>query len=930
MATTEFRVRGRPVSGLRAVHTCPMVRLTTVGAGITSREREVWSLVAAHLTNREIAERLYLSVRTVESHVSSLIQKLQVTDRRALARHPAIPDAEMQPGQRWPTRVSSFVGRAAECSALRSAVDAHRMVTVTGPGGVGKTRLALQVAEPFAATRRDGGCFVDLVRVNDPAMVVGAVAAAAGVAAPLGGSLGQALASSLAHSDAVILLDNCEHLLDAVRDCVSHLLDACPSLVFVATSRTALRTPFERVFPVPGLSLGDDGGDAVALFVERANAAGADASLDPRRVGALCTSLSGMALAIELAAARCPALGLDGLIAGLDHGLQLLTSGAGGDDRHRSLREAIAWSYRLLAVPDGRVLAAVSVFAARFDVDAALAVAAPEAKRFDVADALARLADSSLLLVEVGEPTRYRALEAIRQFGAEQLEAVGQGEVVRERHRQWCRAQLAWLAEQTSRDETWCVRLDYLAADVGSALARAADFPCGPIAAELAERLAAQQLLRGRPHESQRCFEQAAQLCAGAVERARLLRLAAGAAASRLVGNDMLRLLREAANQALACGDRSGAAVDLAWMVTFAHWAPGIIAVQPDPTERDQWLAQAVSLADGAPASEAAIATAMAAGLPDDDLGARELIARAITLAREAGTPLVEGVALDRLCTLHMARHELARAIDETLRRDTVMNRMPLDASTAYHFNDYLLMASEMHLAAGQLHSAAEYADRLGELACYRDYPHPALARRIKVDALAGDFEAAVARGDRFLAAWERAGCPISGTLNVTAYAMAMVHGLLGDETNRARWIDVTLALTFDRQHLATCASGWAPTLDALVALEHDQPQGAFERLSADIDDRSVWSNGRAGSWRPWYAALWVEAAVLARHPDAAMRVERGVAATHENAIAEAIVARAADLLRGRHEALHVHATTFARLGCDYQRRRTETLARRL
>ena len=691
-----------------------MARLTTADPGITSREREVWSLVAAHLTNREIAERLYLSVRTVESHVSSLIQKLQVADRRALARHAALAEAQKRPGQRWPTRASSFVGRVAECAALRSAVDAHRMVTVIGPGGVGKTRLALQVVEPFAATRRDGGCFVDLVRVSDPAMVVAAVAAAAGVVAPLGGSLAQALASSLARSDAVILLDNCEHLLDAVRDCVSQLLDACPSLVFVATSRMALRAPFEWVFPVPGLSLGDDGGDAVALFVERAVAAGADASLDARRVGVLCSSLSGMALAIELAAARCPALGLDGLIAGLDHGLQLLTSGAGGDDRHRSLRETIAWSYRLLSLPDRNVLDAVSVFASRFDVNAARAVAAPEAKRFDVADALARLADSSLLLVEVGEPTRYRALETIRQFGAEQLEDLGESEAVHERHRQWCLAQLAVLAGQASRDDAWCVRLDDLAADVRAALSRAVDHPCGPMAAELAERLAEQLLLRGRPHESQRCYEQAAQLCDGAADRARLLRLAAGAAASRLVGNDTLRLLHEAATQALACGDRCAAAVDLAWMVIFARWAPGIIAVQPGPNEVDQWLAEAVALADGAPAPEAAIAVAVATGLPDDDPGAHALIAKAITLAREAGTPLVESVALDQLCALHMARHELTRAIDETLRRETVMNRMALDASTAYHFNDYLLMASEVQLAAGQLRSAADYADRLG------------------------------------------------------------------------------------------------------------------------------------------------------------------------------------------------------------------------
>ncbi|HSW26004.1 MAG TPA: hypothetical protein VLJ62_24800 [Burkholderiaceae bacterium] len=576
------------------------------------------------------------------------------------------------------------------------------------------------------------------------------------------------------------------------------------------------------------------------------------------------------------------------------------------------------------------MLAAVSVFASRFDVNAARAVAAPEAKRFDVADALARLADSSLLLVEVGEPTRYRALETIRQFGAEQLEDLGESEAVHERHRQWCLAQLAVLAAQATRDDAWCVRLDDLAADVRATLARAVDHPCGPMAAELAERLAEQLVLRGRPHESQRCYEQAAQLCDGTAERARLLRLAAGAAASRLVGNDTLRLLHEAASQALACGDRSAAAVDLAWTVIFARWAPGIIAVQPGPNEVDQWLAQAVALADGAPAPEAAIAVAVATGLPDDDPGAHALIAKAITLAREAGTPLVEGVALDQLCARHMARHQLTRAIDETLRRGTVMHRMALDASTAYHFNDYLLMASEVQLAAGQLRSAADYADRLAELACYRDYPHPALARRIKVDALAGDLEAAVARGERFLAAWERAGRPISGTLNVTAYALAMVHGLLGDEASRDRWIGITVALTPDSRRLATCASGWAPTFDGLVALDRDQPDAALERLSADIDDRSVWGTWLAGGWHTWYAALWVEAAVLAGHADAAARVERGAAATRENAIAAAIVERAADLLRGRHDALDVHAETFARLGCDYQRRRTEILARRL
>ena len=898
----------------------------------------MWSLVAAHLSNREIAERLFLSVRTVESHVSSLMGKLRLADRRALARHAVALDAGApRVGRRWPAAASSFVGRDSECAALLAAVSAHRMVTAVGPGGVGKTRLALRVVERFSASRRDGGWFVELVDVIDPGRVMAAIAAAAGVVAPLDGSLARAVAASLADSDAVILLDNCEHVIDAVRECASQLLESCPALMIVATSRIALRAPFEWVYAVPGLSLphtgsneeGDEGGDAVTLFMERARAAGAEQPLDRRRVGRLCARLDGMALAIELAAARCPALGLDGLIEGLDRSLRLLRSDGRSAGRHRSLRNAIEWSFRLLSAPDRTLLNTVSVFASWFDVDAAHAVAGAGADagadRFDVADALARLADNSLLLVAAGEPTRYRALETIRQLAAEQLAELGHSDAVHDNHGHWCRAQLAALAQQP-RDDAWCERLDRIAADARAALAWAEEHPGGPGAARLAEPLAEQLLLRGRPEESQRCYERAAAMSGTDADRARLLRLAAGAAASRLVGNDALRLLRDAATGALAADDPAAAAQDLAWMVIFARWAPGIIAVLPDPQEVNGWLALAESHGGGSTAAQAVMAVATAMGLAIDDPRIAELIARAIGLAREAKAPLVESVARDQLCAVRLAEDRLADAVRETTRRQVIMDCVPLDASTAYHFNDYLLMASEVHLAAGHLRAAARYADQLGALACYRDYPHPAIARRIKVDALAGDFEAAVNGGDRFLAAWERAGRPISRNLNVTAYAMAMVHGLLGDEPQRARWIAVTHTLMLDPGGLATCAGGWAPTFDALLELDRGRPDLAFARLCADIDDRTLWGASGAAGWRPWYAALWAEAAVLSRHPDASARLERAGAATRENAIATAVVQRAADLLNGCLGALPTHARTFARLGCAYQRRRTEGL----
>lgn len=894
---------------------------------VTRREREVWSLVAEHLSNSEIADRLHLSVRTVESHVSALIQKLQVVDRRQLARHRALNATASQ----WPASASSFIGREAERAALLGELGAHRMVSVVGSGGVGKTRLALETVQIFATTRRDGGRFVDLAKVSDPALVVPAIAAASDVAPPLGGRLLDALLASLANSDVVLLLDNCEHLIETVRDSVSRLLVACPKLSVVVTSRVPLRASFEWQFLVGGMSVDASGrGDAVELFLERARAAGVVAPLDRPRIARLCASLDGIALAIELAAARYRALGLDGLMAGLDHVLRMLDSSAGEQDRHRSLRNAIAWSYQLLSRSQQELLCTVSVFASWFDADAAVAVTHVGVQRFDVADALAQLAEHSLVLVDPGMPTRYRLLETIRQFGAEQLTLAELRLAVAGRHRAWCLASLDALAEQ-EKDDAWCEKLDRIAAEAHAALAGVSGCGAGAHdAAQIAERLAENLLLRGRPHDSQRCFERAANFAEEPVSRARLLRLAAGAAAAGLVGQEVLRLLDEAAAAALEAHDEGGAAEDLAWTAIYLRYAPGIIAAVYSESESEQRLERARSLAGGAVAAEAAIAVAAAFGQPkDDECG--ELFSRAIHLSREAGRPFIESVALDHRCAYHLAKGAFGKAADIARRRGSVLARHPLDAASAFQFNDHLLMAAEVHLAAGRLGEARECTDQLAKLACYRDYPHPALARRIPIDAMAGDFETAVARGRLFLEAWERAGRPVAGTLNVAAYAMAMVHGLLGQECDRSHWLDVAKMLTSDPMRLTTCETGWAPTFDALLALDRGDFEAALKRLSVDVDDPpssgfALWAFPR---WRPWYAALWAEASVLAGHPDAGARLDRAASAASENEIALTIVKRAGDLLRRDVAALVGYGSAFARLGCDYQRRRTEELIAR-
>jgi predicted ATPase/DNA-binding CsgD family transcriptional regulator len=901
---------------------------------VTKREREVWLLVSRHLTNRQIADELCVSERTVEGHVSSLMRKVQVTDRRSLARRTGEFEAsDRRERARWPVPVSSYVGRVSEREELMAAVAGHRMVTVTGPGGVGKTRLALDVAQDFAATRRDGGWFVDLVHVTDPGMVVAAVASTIGAAEQPGGSIDDAVAAALATADAVIVLDNCEHLAAAVRSCVQRLLASCPSLVLIATSRARLAAPFEWVYAVPGLSVTGESGDAVTLFVERAVAAGAIDTFDRQQVGDLCRALDGMALAIELAAARVPSLGLDGLMAGLDHRLRLLTSGVGVPDRHRSLRDAIAWSYDLLAPPDAALLRAVAVFTSWFDVDSAVAVAGLDGDRSEIADALARLTDHHLLVVDAGEPTRYRALETIRQFGAEQLTELGQFDSALELHRRWCYGQLRVLARQ-ERDDAWCERLDRVAAEVRASIMSAIEQHLGTVAGDLAERLAEQLFLRGRPAEAQHRYEQAAELSPAGTDRIRLLRLAAGAAAARMMGNDTLRLLDDAATEAVSLGELAAAAEARAWMVIYIHSYPGIIADVPSDDECEAWLADARAHAGGSPSADAAIADAAIAaaattGRPFAHPDTIRVAEQAARCARDAGALLAASAALDHLSVCHLVHADLAKALETLGRRGEVLESLPLDASTGFQFNDHLLMASEVHLAAGNLAQAARYADTLAALACYREQDHLAVARRIKVDAMAGHLEAAVARGDRFRIAWERAGRPIAGNLGVTTYAMGMVHGLLGDESGRRQWSDITGTLLGDPIYLQGSFTAWVPTLDALVALDRDQPDLAAELLSADIDGPDPWQSFVSALWRPWYAALWAEAAALTDHPDAGRRLRRSITATSENPIATTIVHRARDLALGNYDNFSAHARTFGELGCVYQQHRTETLLER-
>ena len=345
-----------------------------------------------------------------------------------------------------PQVASSFVGRHAELGRLRTLLATERLVTLTGPGGTGKTRLALQAAAEDLDGSADGVWFCDLSPRSHPDAVAREVAAVLGVPEAPGRDLLDALTESLASRHLLLVLDNCEHLLAPAATLVGGLLAGCPGIVILATSREPLSVPGEHVLRVPSLGLpGEDPGrdplsevlesEATMLFVARARAHDDGFVVDEAAaplVAAICRRVDGLPLAIELAAARLRAMSLSELEVRLGDHLRLLRSaGVQGVERQQTITALIDWSYRLLSDRERTVFARLSVFAGTFGLPAALTVGAgDDLDTFDVEDAVFSLVDKSLLVPEAaGSTTRYRYLESICQFAASCLEATVPPEV---------------------------------------------------------------------------------------------------------------------------------------------------------------------------------------------------------------------------------------------------------------------------------------------------------------------------------------------------------------------------------------------------------------------------------------------------------------------------------------------------------------------
>ncbi len=473
------------------------------------------SLVRDQLVDRPVEG---VTMRDLGEHrlkdLSAPVRIVQIVADGLPSDFPAVRSLDARPNN-LPTQLTTFVGRDAELEAAARLLAGTRLLTLTGPGGTGKTRLSLQLAARSSDDFPDGIFFVPLEPIRDRMLVAPRIASTLGVAESTARSIDASLADWLRDKRLLLVLDNFEQVV-AAAPIVADLLRAAPGIKAVVTSRAVLHVSGEQEYEVPGLPAPPDpsqesgmermtrgGGDrpidlvalgqyaAVRLFIERAVAVRPGFSVTNENapaVAAISARLHGMPLAIELAAARIKLLSPDAILVRLDHQLDVLAAGARDlPERQQTLRGAIAWSYDLLDEGGKRLLDRLSVFAAGCDLASAEAICGPSSEiGGDILDGLMALVDQSLVKVEesaAGE-TRFRLLDTIREYAAEQLEADGETDLIRARHRDWYVALVPQAAAELSGPDQrrWLDRLELEHDDIRAVLDRAVAAPAPSVA----------------------------------------------------------------------------------------------------------------------------------------------------------------------------------------------------------------------------------------------------------------------------------------------------------------------------------------------------------------------------------------------------------------------------------------------------------------
>jgi predicted ATPase/class 3 adenylate cyclase len=553
-----------------------------------------------------------------------------------------------------PRQMTSFVGREREVLAIAELTRDRALITLTGVGGVGKTRLALQVAADVATDFPGGAWLCELGPITDDDAMWDTLAASFGLQVQGGRQSNEMVVDFLSSKRLLLVLDNCEHLLNAAADVVTTIAQSCPGVVVLATSREGLAVAGEQMVAVPSLGVpkADDdentlaSADAVHLFADRAHEARSDFVLDDRNlssVAQLCRRLDGIPLAIELAAARVRTLSPEDLVARLDQRFKLLTRGSrAAIERHQTLRNTIDWSYNLLEPAEQTALNRLSVFAGDFDLAAAEAVIGA-----DAIDSVSQLVDKSLaLLDDQSGLTRYRMLETIRQYAAEQLEESGETSAIRRRHAE----HYASVAERlgpylrTREQLEYAALLDRETDNLRAALDWAIEVEDADIALRIVDPIVQTSVAVGWA-----ATEWAIDVCGipGVDDHPLFLHVCALAALGSTLGGDF-----DTADQLIA---RATAAQDVLGVEEFwLHTARGVLAMfrgDPDTAQREaeRWLALARASGDKYEIAHALLLLGSAQRIGFGENQGNPALEETLAVAREVGVPSILSLALQML-----------------------------------------------------------------------------------------------------------------------------------------------------------------------------------------------------------------------------------------------------------------------------------------
>jgi len=891
----------------------------------------VLAAVGARLTNAQIARQLHISVRTVESHVSSLLRKFGVADRHELAGLAATvaesPGAAAGAVAGMPVPRTRFVGREAELTELIAVLDEPGLVSLIGPGGVGKTRLAARAAERIAAGYAFGAAIIDLVPARD-GFIAEAVASVLGVAERPGQPLVESLRQCISRGRRLLVFDNCEHLIEPAGAFIEDLVAACPGLTVLATSRERLAVPGERVVRLPPLSLAattgpmgaGTGGDAVQLFVERARDADPGFDADQPLIGELCRRLDGIPLAIELAAARSASLGVDGLLAGLSDHLRLLAGGRGRAERHRSLRAVIDWSHDMLTQTERAFFRRVGVFAGAFDLAAAAAVTAmPEA---DVADATGRLVDKNLLIRRDGPgASRWTLLETIRAYAHDMLSQADEEPATRQRHLGWAAAAAAQAEAAMERDEPWHGRFGDTMDDLRAAVT-AAEPGAGPAGAArgLARSLAHLCYARGFFAEARAHYTTAARHARDPAEAARDLSMAAAVAQTENRGDAAFALLLQAAESADAAGEHALAVQARAYAAcTSRRFAGNFAEPVPDARVRDMIAQAASSAADGDLIAATHLASARA--WIDQDAVDADAAAEALALARRADDPVLISGALDAVVSAVGFTGRFNEAHRLNSERISLMRRMAAhDPRAGIEIHDIQHMATDVAVGAGALPDARAAALRMNAEGIGLDVPHITEEWRVAPLILTGRFDEGLDCADTMWQAWTRAGKPAASWLLPASYLPVLACGLRNDLPAAEEWRRRYSQLRQQSRPVSRYEAETLTFVDGRVAIHAGHADRAAEATANVLHGRPAWYGRPHSIYAPYVWAVAAEAAVIAQMPDAEERLAHAQPAGEENDWAAACLARARGRLHRDLGALRESVAIWDRNGARFER----------